>query len=59
MKDDIIHYQTMGAIKELTQQINRNMYSPSAKSFEDIIEMAQGIIDIMKKNYPELLEVSK
>ena len=59
MIENVKYYQTMGAIKELTQQINFKMCSPSATSVEDIIEMAQGIIDIMKNNYSELLKDNK
>ena len=55
MIENVKYFQTMGAIKELTQQINMKMCSPSSTSAEDVIEMAQGIIDIMKNNYSELL----
>jgi len=54
MKEDITYYQRIGVIKELTRQINIEMENPSGTSIEDIIEMAQSIIDIMKKYEKEL-----
>ena len=57
MFDDVIYYQTMGAIKELTTQINLKMAKPSLTSIEDVINNAQGIIDIMR-TYKEKLNIS-
>ena len=56
MIDDVIYYQTMGAIRELTIQINLKVAKPSSTSIEDIIEMAQSIIDIIK-TYKEKLNI--
>ena len=56
MVDNVIYYQTMGAIKELTTQINIKIAVPSQTSIEDVKEMAQGIIDIMK-TYEEKLKI--
>ena len=56
MKDDVLFFQTMGAIKELTKQINLRMTKPSATSVEDIIDMSERIIDIIK-NYKKELNI--
>ena len=54
MKDDVLFFQTMGAVKELTKQINLKMINPSTTSVEDIIDMSERIIEIVKKYKKEI-----
>lgn len=59
MEDDIKDYIVSGSIKELIRRIEYNLERPSQDSVERITKMAQSIINIMKKNYSEILKDTK
>jgi len=59
VEDDIKDYIVSGSIKELIRRIEYNLERPSQDSVERITKMAQSIINIMKKNYSEILKDTK